>query len=99
MGRMDDMRAAQDELAKAFENGNEAGIRAAADRMSKVHADMQVAHLVFAANVRAVLTPDQRTRLEQLPGPCRMGAGQGMMRHEMDEAAAPHGEGHEAHHR
>lgn len=89
MTGMPGMRAAQEQLAKAFEAGDASGIRAASERMAKAHADMQARHLVLAVQARDVLTAEQRAKLGTLPGPCSMMEGGRMMQQG----------GHEQHHR
>ncbi len=89
MTGMPGMRAAQEQLAKAFEAGDAPGIRAASERMANVHADMQASHLVLAVKARDVLTAEQRVKLGMLPGPCSM----------MEGRQAMQQGGHEQHHR
>ena len=77
---MAQMKAVHDQ-AKAATGGDEldeAAARAAFRRMGELHADMAVAMLKARADTRAVLTPEQRTRLEAL-GAKGMGMMRGMM--------------------
>jgi periplasmic protein CpxP/Spy len=66
--RMKSARAAQQALRKAASDPNASGaqIRQLADAVGKTHADAAVARVETQRKVLAVLTPDQRSKLEQM---------------------------------
>lgn len=77
---MAQLTAARKALDDAADAGrlDEAAVRAALQRMGRAHADMAVAMLRARAEARAVLTPDQREKLERGAGGM-MGTGHSMM--------------------
>lgn len=74
------MRAIQQEITRASEGErfDEAAARAAFGRMGALHAEMGVAMLRTRAQVRQILTPEQRAKLDRQDGGM-MGMGGGMM--------------------
>lgn len=67
--RMTEMQSLHQRLEQAFTAipADTAGIRAALERLASLHGRMHADHLSTAASLRAILTPAQRTVLEQLP--------------------------------
>jgi Spy/CpxP family protein refolding chaperone len=67
---MQQMRAIHQEIRQATSGDqfNEAAVRAAFDRMGKLHTEMGVAMLRTQHQTRQVLTAEQRARLQELGG-------------------------------
>lgn len=79
MPQMQAVHAELSALAEA-ERFDEAAARAAIQRGTQLHAEMMLAMLRAQHEARAVLTPEQRERLQQLSTPMRP-AGQGHSHH------------------
>lgn len=92
------VRKAEEDLTRSFdaEVPDTAAVKAAAERLLRLHAAVHTQRIAKAALVRAILTPDQRERALQLPA-CPMGETGGMMKQEASPSPAPPG-GHEEHH-
>lgn len=71
---MSEMRPNGEHLRELFEadKPDTVALRAAAERMAGMHAQMHATHLVRAALTRAVLAPAQRSRAAELATGCRM---------------------------
>ena len=81
---MERMQAVHQEIQRATEGErfNEAAARAAFDRMGDLHTEMGIAMLHNRNEVRQVLTPEQRRKLQEMRGGM-MGMGGGMDMMEM----------------
>ncbi len=92
------MHQAEEDLVRSFdaEVPDTAAVKAAAERLLRLHAGMHAQRIATAALVRAALTPEQRERALQL-SPCPMGEMGGMMKRDATPSPAPPG-GHEQHH-
>lgn len=76
-GMMAQMRAIQQEIARASEGDrfDEAAVRAAFGRMAALHTEMGVSMLRTRAQVRQILTPEQRKTLDARRGGGMMNGG------------------------
>lgn len=97
---MERMMESHRQLAGATEQGqfDEASARAALERMSSLHTEMALGMLRTRARVHEILTPEQRTELDELSGGMMQGGMMGMMRMMMNGdsmGGMMHGEGME----
>ena len=73
--RSDMMRAQADMMDATKGDGNLVAARAALEKMSRLHNDAEIARLQSRQNMRAILTPTQKAKFDNMRGMMRNGMG------------------------